>query len=111
MQYSCNTFCVDARRQARRAFIAFSSDDTKVKVTESEHTKDDIQNFPEQLVNDDAQTSKITPVRNFPYKSYINVIDFVYKSSHSMVEHFISFILLLGDCEFILTHLKVHQFF
>ncbi|WJX90160.1 hypothetical protein P8452_72087 [Trifolium repens] len=52
----------DARRQARRAFIAFSSDDTKVKVTESEHTKDDIQNFPEQLVNDDAQTSKITPV-------------------------------------------------
>jgi hypothetical protein len=80
MQYSCNTFCVDARRQARRAFIAFSSDDTKVKVTESEHTKDGIQNFPEQLVNDDAQTSKITPVRNFPYKSYINVIDFVYNN-------------------------------
>ncbi|XP_045832491.1 G patch domain-containing protein TGH isoform X1 [Trifolium pratense] len=52
----------DARRQARRAFIAFSTDDTKVKVTESERTKDDIQNFPEQSVNDDAQSSKITPV-------------------------------------------------
>ncbi|CAL5198514.1 unnamed protein product [Lathyrus oleraceus] len=52
----------DARRQARKAFLAFSSDDTKVKVTESEPTKDDIENFPEQPVNNDAQSSKSTPV-------------------------------------------------
>ncbi|KAJ1392320.1 SWAP/Surp [Sesbania bispinosa] len=52
----------DARRQARRAFLAFSSDDTKVKVTESEPIKGCIENFPEQPVNDDVQPSKSTPV-------------------------------------------------
>jgi len=67
MQYSYKIVCVDARRQARRAFIAFSSDDTKVKVTQSEPTKGDIVNFPDQPVNDDTQSSKSTPVRNFPY--------------------------------------------
>lgn len=65
MQYSYKIVCVDARRQARRAFIAFSSDDTKVKVTDSEPTKGDIDNFLDQPVNDDAQSSKSTPVRIF----------------------------------------------
>ncbi|KAK7330222.1 hypothetical protein VNO77_24410 [Canavalia gladiata] len=52
----------DARRQARRAFLAFSSDDPKVKSTKSEPIKDDIENFPKQPVNDDNQFSKSTPV-------------------------------------------------
>ncbi|RDY05564.1 G patch domain-containing protein TGH [Mucuna pruriens] len=52
----------DARRQARRAFLAFSSDDPKGKITESEPIKDDIENFPEQPVNDDVLISKSTPV-------------------------------------------------
>ncbi|KAJ1394714.1 G patch domain-containing protein, N-terminal [Sesbania bispinosa] len=56
------TESVDARRQARKAFLALSSDDTKVKVTESEPIKGDIENFPEQPVNDDVQPSKSTPV-------------------------------------------------
>ncbi|XP_020226167.1 G patch domain-containing protein TGH [Cajanus cajan] len=51
----------DARRQARRAFLAFSSDDPAVKITESELIKGDSENFPEQLVDDD-QFSKSTPV-------------------------------------------------
>ncbi|TKY54961.1 G patch domain-containing protein TGH [Spatholobus suberectus] len=51
----------DARRQARRAFLAFSSDDPEVKITKSESIKGDIENFPEQPVNDD-QFSKGTPV-------------------------------------------------
>lgn len=51
----------DARRQARRAFLAFSSDDTKVKVTESKSIKSDIESYPEQPVYDD-QSSKSTPV-------------------------------------------------
>ncbi|XP_027329720.1 G patch domain-containing protein TGH isoform X2 [Abrus precatorius] len=51
----------DARRQARRAFLAFSSDDPKMKISKSEPIKDDIDNFPEQPVNDD-QFSKSTPV-------------------------------------------------
>ncbi|ESW27165.1 hypothetical protein PHAVU_003G179400 [Phaseolus vulgaris] len=52
----------DARRQARRAFLAFSSDDPKVKVSESESVKGDIENFLEEPVNDDVQISKSTPV-------------------------------------------------
>lgn len=63
---SCNIVCADARRQARRAFLAFSSDDTKVKVTESASFKGDIENLPQQPA-DDVQSSKSTPVRIFPY--------------------------------------------
>ncbi|XLS46264.1 hypothetical protein HN51_003129 [Arachis hypogaea] len=52
----------DARRQARRAFLAFSSDDPKVKTSESEQNKDDVETFLEQSTNDDVQSSKSTPV-------------------------------------------------
>ncbi|CAJ1944308.1 unnamed protein product [Sphenostylis stenocarpa] len=55
----------DARRQARRAFLAFSSDDPKVEVSESESVKGDIENFPEEPVNDDVQFSKSTPYGSF----------------------------------------------
>ncbi|KAK7265042.1 hypothetical protein RJT34_32658 [Clitoria ternatea] len=51
----------DARRQARRAFLAFSSDDPKVKITESEPIEGNLENFPEQPMND-VQFSKSTPV-------------------------------------------------
>ncbi|KAG5027876.1 hypothetical protein JHK87_011390 [Glycine soja] len=52
----------DARRQARRAFLAFSSDDPKVKITETEPIEGDTENFPEEPVNDDVWFSKSTPV-------------------------------------------------
>ncbi|XP_061365176.1 G patch domain-containing protein TGH isoform X2 [Gastrolobium bilobum] len=52
----------DARRQARRAFLAFSSDDPKTKITESEPIKGDIENFTQQPLNDDVPSSKSTPV-------------------------------------------------
>ncbi|KAK7292125.1 hypothetical protein RIF29_07838 [Crotalaria pallida] len=52
----------DARRQARRAFLAFSSDDPEVEVTGAEPIKDDSEHFPERHVNDDIRSSKSTPV-------------------------------------------------
>ncbi|KHN10437.1 G patch domain-containing protein TGH-like [Glycine soja] len=52
----------DARRQARRAFLAFSSDDPKLKITGSEPIEGDVEIFPEEPVNGDAQFSKSTPV-------------------------------------------------
>jgi len=65
---SCNCIVyADARRQARRAFLAFSSEGPKVKVSESESVKGDIENFPEEPVNDDVQISKSTPVREVCY--------------------------------------------
>lgn len=85
---SCNcTACVDARRQARRAFLAFSSDDPKVKITETEPIEGDTENFPEEPVNDDVWFSKSTPVRSFCYQSYINVVDFIWLSSNSITNH------------------------
>ncbi|KAE9602246.1 hypothetical protein Lal_00050213 [Lupinus albus] len=52
----------DARRQGRRALLAFSSDDPKVKISGSEPIKDDSEIFPEPSVNDDIQSAKSTPV-------------------------------------------------
>ncbi|MED6192270.1 hypothetical protein PIB30_008476 [Stylosanthes scabra] len=51
----------DARRQARRAFLAFSSDDPEVKTTESEQNEGDVETFLEQSM-DDVQSSKSTAV-------------------------------------------------
>lgn len=58
--------CTDARRQARRAFLAFSSDNPEVQNTEFEPTKGDIENILEHPVDDDVSSSKSTPVRNIP---------------------------------------------
>ncbi|KAI4335834.1 hypothetical protein L6164_014441 [Bauhinia variegata] len=51
----------DARREARRAFLAFSSDDPKVQLTDSEPIKGDRENVFDQPAND-VQSSKSTPV-------------------------------------------------
>ncbi|XP_029129516.1 G patch domain-containing protein TGH homolog [Cajanus cajan] len=89
----------DARRQARRAFLAFSSDDPAVKITESELIKGDSENFPEQLVDDD-QFSKSTPVRrSFYYQSYISVVYFLYGYILiAWLNVYFIFNMLFGDC-------------
>ncbi|KAG8654276.1 hypothetical protein MANES_05G117300v8 [Manihot esculenta] len=51
----------DARREARKAFLAFSSDDAKAHHTETEPDEDYLGNL-EQSVNDAVQTSQSTPV-------------------------------------------------
>ncbi|KAF2298862.1 hypothetical protein GH714_028383 [Hevea brasiliensis] len=52
----------DARREARKAFLAFSSDDAKAHCTKSE-TGEDYLGSVEQSVNNDVQTSQSTPRR------------------------------------------------
>ncbi|XP_028753723.1 G patch domain-containing protein TGH isoform X2 [Neltuma alba] len=52
----------DARRKARRAFLAFSTDDLEVHATDSEPMKAGMHDFLEQTVNDDISSSKSTPV-------------------------------------------------
>ncbi|KAK4257303.1 hypothetical protein QN277_006907 [Acacia crassicarpa] len=52
----------DARRKARRAFLAFSMDDPEVQTTDSEPMKADAHNLLEQTANDDLSFSKSTPV-------------------------------------------------
>lgn len=105
------TVCVDARRQARRAFLAFSSDDSKVEVTKSGPVKRDSENLPEQLVNDDFQSCKSTPVRNFPqcllYKCYRLRYMIIFLLD---VERFYAFSsVILGDCGVILICQEKHQ--
>lgn len=60
----------DARREARKAFLAFSSDDAKAHHTETEPSEDYLGNL-EQSVNDAVQTSQSTPVRTFLFNSII----------------------------------------
>ncbi|KAK9278310.1 hypothetical protein L1049_027875 [Liquidambar formosana] len=52
----------DARREARKAFLAFSSDDTKAEFAGAEPGKSELENIMEQPANNDAQSSQSTPV-------------------------------------------------
>lgn len=52
----------DARREARKAFLAFSSDDAKTPITDAEPVDRHLESFLEQPVNDDGQLSHSTPV-------------------------------------------------
>ena len=55
---------IDARREARKAFLAFSSDDAKAQLTESESVQGNLKSFTEQPANGDVQSYQSTPVRN-----------------------------------------------
>lgn len=57
---------IDARREARKAFLAFSSDDAKAQLTESESVQGNLESITEQPTNDDVQSYQSTPVRNLP---------------------------------------------
>lgn len=57
---------IDARREARKAFLAFSSDDAKAQLAESESVQGNLESITEQPTNDDVQSYQSTPVRNLP---------------------------------------------
>lgn len=52
----------DARREARKAFLALSSDDVSTDLAVSEGVKSDLQNAIELPANDDLKSSESTPV-------------------------------------------------
>lgn len=52
----------DARREARKAFLAFSSNDAKTLQADSEPVHDKPENYIEQPASDDVQSSQNTPV-------------------------------------------------
>lgn len=52
----------DARREARKAFLAFSSNDAKTLPADSEPVHDKPENYIEQPASDDVQSSQNTPV-------------------------------------------------
>ncbi|XP_031276859.1 G patch domain-containing protein TGH [Pistacia vera] len=52
----------DARREARKALLAFSSDDAKSHLPDSEPVESPRESFLEHPVNDDIQSSQSTPV-------------------------------------------------
>ncbi|KAJ9677122.1 hypothetical protein PVL29_022229 [Vitis rotundifolia] len=52
----------DARREARKAFLALSSDDVSTELAVSEGVKSDLQNVIELPANDDHKSSESTPV-------------------------------------------------
>ncbi|KAK0587266.1 hypothetical protein LWI29_020187 [Acer saccharum] len=52
----------ESRREARKALLAFSSDDAKTQLTDSECGESHLESSVEQPVNDDVQYSRSTPV-------------------------------------------------
>jgi hypothetical protein len=46
--------------------LAFSSDDAKAQLADSEPVQGNLEIFSEQRANDDVQSYQNTPVRNFP---------------------------------------------
>ncbi|KAM5571061.1 G patch domain-containing protein TGH [Rosa sericea] len=52
----------DARREARKAFLAFSTNDAKTQLADSEPIHDESENYTEQPASDDVQSSQNTPV-------------------------------------------------
>ncbi|KAG5536319.1 hypothetical protein RHGRI_023931 [Rhododendron griersonianum] len=56
----------DARREARKAFLALSSDDTAAQRTGSEDVKGDLGNIVELPMDNDHQSSHSTPVGRLP---------------------------------------------
>lgn len=57
----------DARREARKAFLAFSSSDAKAQLADSEPGEVDRESFLDQPINDDVHSSRSTPVRTFSW--------------------------------------------
>ena len=56
----------DARREARKAFLALSSDNVSAEVAVFEGVESDLQNVRELPANDDHKSSESTPVSVFP---------------------------------------------
>lgn len=55
----------DAHREARKAFLALSSDEVSAEPAVSEGVKSDVQNVVDLLSNDDHKSSESTPVSIF----------------------------------------------
>lgn len=62
--------CTDTRREARKAFLALSSNDAKAQVDGSVPDKSDHDNAIEQRADEDVQFSQSTPVSSLPCQSY-----------------------------------------
>ncbi|KAG5531587.1 hypothetical protein RHGRI_026265 [Rhododendron griersonianum] len=60
------TDSIDARREARKAFLALSSDDTAAQRTGSEDVKGDLGNIVELPMDNDHQSPHSTPVGRLP---------------------------------------------
>jgi hypothetical protein len=61
--------------------LAFSSDDAKAELTESEPVQGDLEFFTEKHAKDDVQSYQNTPVRNFPMNACIDQIVYVMNNS------------------------------
>lgn len=73
---SCLSFHEDARRQARKAFLALS-DSAGLHTASSKLDEEDAEDLPDPLADDDNQFSKSTPVR-FSAFFEINLIQWLH---------------------------------
>lgn len=64
--FLCHSLVTDARREARKAFLALASDDTAAQRTGSEDVKGDLGNIVELHMDNDHQSPHSTPVGRLP---------------------------------------------
>lgn len=62
--FNFTSFVTDARREGRKAFLAFSANDAKTQLADSEPIHDNSENYSEQHASDDVRSSQNTPVSN-----------------------------------------------
>lgn len=68
-------FTTDARREARKAFLAFASEDVKAPYPANEPDEEP-ESFMAQPVDNDTQSSKSLPVRSSCYQYYYSCFSF-----------------------------------
>ncbi|KAM6593710.1 hypothetical protein CsatA_001413 [Cannabis sativa] len=66
----------DARREARKAFLAFSSDEAKAQVAHSESIQDDLEKYIEQPAGDNVLSSQGTLVHGLTPKQDLHGLGF-----------------------------------
>ncbi|XP_024030764.1 G patch domain-containing protein TGH [Morus notabilis] len=66
----------NARREARKAFLAFSSDDASAQAAPSESIQGDLENYIEQPANDDVRSSQGTHVYTLTPKQDLHGLGF-----------------------------------
>lgn len=66
VQFLMISLMTDARREARKAFLALSSDDKAAQHTGSDDVKGDLENVVELPMDNDHQSPHSTPVGRLP---------------------------------------------
>lgn len=76
--YIIIAFIIEARREARRAFLAFTSDEAKPVPSTSERGEDDLEDLLDKSAENDPRSPKSTPVSVFHMIKWYRIVVILY---------------------------------